>query len=379
MSAPQLFDPLVGPHGGWPENTNAERAYLRAFAVSGSRAMISNLSTQVLGLRSGARVFPVTVNEAEYGQAYVCLPHTAYALYAKTELGIVDAGPWTPALGLLADAAGAVLRAATVNRIVHIGNWMLSTNLHGGWTGDDITPIRDLATAAFPDHIIAVRSINAWSDPALAKAFRSQGWLLLPARQIYVTDDLEQDWAPRRDTRRDLALMARTPYCLDRLEVLRPGDAERIAELYALLYLRRYSALNPAFTPAFIAMTHREGVFHYSGFRDAAGVLAAVVGCFVRGGVLTTPIVGYDTARPAECGLYRLASARLAQMALEHGARLNGSAGAADFKRHRGARAVIEHTAMFAGHLSAPRRAVIAGLERILSGLAVPLMSERGL
>ncbi|MEQ1492750.1 MAG: hypothetical protein ABL932_19570, partial [Terricaulis sp.] len=88
MSDIELFDPRNGPQGGWP-SACPDRAYLEAFANQGSTALITNLRTRVMGLRSGARVFPVTINDAEYGDAYVCLPHTAYALYAKEELRIV--------------------------------------------------------------------------------------------------------------------------------------------------------------------------------------------------------------------------------------------------------------------------------------------------
>ena len=105
MSDLELFDPLDGPRGGWPAQC-PDRAYLEAFARNGSTALITNLRTQVKGLRSGARVFPVTINEAEYGDAYVCLPHTAYALYAKEELRIVNAWPVTPTLCLVARGAG---------------------------------------------------------------------------------------------------------------------------------------------------------------------------------------------------------------------------------------------------------------------------------
>ena len=374
----ELFDPADGPTGGWPAVAAMERAYLEAFAAA-STAMIANLRTQVLGLRCGERIFPVTVNDAEYGDAYVCLPHSAYALYAKAELGIVDVGPWAPALSALASSAGAVMRAGRLNRIVHVGNWMLSTNLHGGWTGDELPAIGELLVRRFPHHFLAVRSLNAWSDAALIERFRQDGWRLLPSRQIYVTDDLDRDWAPRRDTRRDLRLLSRTPYAVDPLTMLRPGDSARIAELYAMLYLDRYSALNPAFTPAFIEMTHREQIFTYRGLRGAEGTLAAVVGCFIRGGVLTTPIVGYDTARPAADGLYRMASVLLAQMAQAGGFRLNGSAGAAGFKRHRGARPVVEYTAYLARHLAWPRQAMLGGMSRILTSVAAPLMAERGL
>jgi len=172
MSAAEVFDPCVGPQDGWPPGTATERAYLEAFARNGSSVFIANLRTQILGVRWGDRIFPLTVNDAEYGDAYVCLPHTAYALYAKAELRIVDAGPWTPALGLLADAAGYVLRRAEINRIVHLNNWMLSTNLHGGWAGDGLDEMRDALVRRFPDHIIAVRSINKWSDGNLAASCR---------------------------------------------------------------------------------------------------------------------------------------------------------------------------------------------------------------
>lgn len=379
MTAPALFDPKEGPQGGWPPAAASERAYLEAFGREDSRALISNLRTQVMGLRSGERIFPITVNEAEYGDAYVCLPHTAYALYARDELRIENAGAWTPALGLLASSAGALLRAARVNKIANLDNWMLSTNLHGDWQGEDVSEIRRVLTERFPDHMIAVRCLNDWSDSALLRRFREDGWKLLPARQIYVMDDLVAEWAPHRDAKRDLDLLAHTPCKIDTLEILHPGDAKRIADLYALLYLDRYSKLNPAFTEAYVEATHRAGILQYRGLRDPDGGLVAVAGCLVRGTILTAPIVGYDTMRPASEGLYRMTSALFARLAMERGLRLNGSAGAASFKRNRGARPVVEYTAFFVDHLSPFRRSVISAVGAALNRLAVPLVSERGL
>ena len=379
MTRVELFDPIAGPFGGWPPGAEAESAYLQAFAAHGSQALIANLRTRVMGLRNGDRIHPLTVNEAEYGDAYVCLPHTAYALYAKAELKIEGVGAAALPLGLLAGGAGALMKGARLNRVVHLDNWMLSTNLHGDWRGEEIADARTLLVEAFPRHLLAVRSVNPWSDRALFDALAADGWRMLPSRQIYVTDDLDRDWAPRRDARRDLRLLAATPFEIDDLAVLQPGDAERMAELYGMLYLSRYSSLNPAFTAAFIEMTHRHRIFQYRGLRDRDGRLAAVVGCFTRGGVLTPPVVGYDTARPASAGLYRMASVLFTQMALERGARLNGSAGAADFKRNRGATAIVEYSAYFTRHLSAPRRAVVGGLKLALDKVVVPFMAARGL
>ena len=379
MSGAELFDPAAAPAAGWPPGAELARSYLQAFADVDSCTLIANLRTRVTGVRWGEHVLPTTVNTAEYGDAYVCLPHTAYALYAKAELALVDVGRRAVALGGLADVAGAVLRAAAVNRIVHLDNWMLSTNLHGRWTGEGLAELRAALVGAYPRHILAVRSVNRWSDAVLTDRLLADGWRLLPSRQIYVCDDLERDWAPRRDTRRDLALLAASPLTFDELATLQPGDAERIAELYAMLYLQRYSTLNPAFTPAYIAMTHRAGLFVYRGLRADDGRLVAVAGCLIRSGVLTTPIVGYDTTRPIGEGLYRMTSVLFAQLALERRLRLNGSAGAAAFKRHRGARPLIEYTAMFIGHLPLHRRLVVASLQRLLDGFLVPLMVEKGL
>lgn len=378
MTPPELFDPLVGPARGWPPTAAMERDMLTEFCRLGTPALVANLRTGVHGLQSEGRVLPVTVNETEYGDAYVCLPHTAYALYAKAELNIVNVGRWRPALHAMADIAGAALRAARINRIVHLNNWMLSTNLHNGWTGADIAAIRTRLVAAFPTHFLAVRSVNRWSDPALADNLLADGWLLLPSRQIYVTDDPARDWAPKRDARQDVRLLSRSVYVLDDMVMFRPGDAARIAALYAQLYLERYSRLNPAFTESFIALAHRSGMLRFTGVRDAEGKLMAVAGCFLRNGVLTTPVLGYDTSRPQCEGLYRIASTLLTRMAIEAGVRLNGSAGAAGFKKLRGARPVLEYTAFYTHHLSPARRATISGLHALLNHVAVPFMQSRG-
>lgn len=378
MSTVELFEPLAGPRDGWPPGTTFERAYLEAFAQEGSTALIANLRTRALGLRWRERIFPVTVNDAEYGDSYVALPHTAYALYAKAELRLIGIGAAAPVLGLLADAVGLALRAARINRIVHLDNWLVSTNLHGDWSGDGLREIRDCLTQQFPDHVLAIRSLESWSCAALLERCREERWRLLPSRQIYVTDDLARDWRPRRDTRQDAKLLAQAPYRLDPLDQLAPGDAARIAELYRLLYLDRYSSLNPAFTARYIELTHRTGLLRYRGLRDAENRLVVVVGCWIRNGILTTPIVGYDTALPLSAGLYRMACLLLGRMALQRGARLNSSAGAASFKRNRGARPVIEYSAFFVEHLSWPRRATIGALETGLKRFLVPAMAKHG-
>lgn len=374
---PTLFDPLQTPTADVDRACDGFR-WLSVFARAGPTALVANVRTRMLGLKSGPRTLPVTVNEAEVGGSYVCLPHSAYALYARQELALVDVGIWRPVLAWLIDRAAPKLLEAGLNRIVHVDNWLLSTNLHGDWTGSDLPQIRRLLTARFPEHFLAIRSVDSWSCPQLLSAGVADGWRRLPSRQIWVVDDMES-WARRSAVRHDRSVFARNRLARDGLSALGPNDPERIAELYRMLYVDKYSALNPVFTARFIRMAHQQGLLTFRGARDASGRLVAVSGSLSRGGILTPPVVGYDTDRPPSEGLYRAACLLFGDQAREQGLRLNGSAGAAEFKRLRGARPVVEYSLVYDRHLASGRRRTVDMLQWTLEQAVVPMMRRRGL
>lgn len=381
MTAPILFDPLHPPPGIWDGVPDAERSYIEQMAQAGVPAMVSNVRTVWRAIRSGGRVFPVTINDGEMGDSYVCLPHSAYILYGRQELDLVQvSGVMRAALRLVIAGADWLLRALSVNRIVHVDNWLLSTNLHGDWAGQDAPAIRTMLARAFPRHIIAIRSVDNWSCPALLASLKRDGWLLMPSRQIWVTADLARDWRPRNSTRNDLrkvaALEQSGAISVEDVGELVEGDAQRIADLYAQLYIGKYSPLNPVFTPRWIAMTHAVGLVHYRVARDAEGQIVAVSGALHRGDVLTPPVVGYDMDRPVDDALYRIASLIFAGQAVDRGARLNGSAGAAHFKRVRGGRPEIEVSGFAIDHLPWPRRAGLRLVAAILNRMIVPFMQK---
>jgi hypothetical protein len=374
-----VFDPAHAPAGAWPRGDDPARLYIAGIAQAGVPQMVANVRTRWLALRSGGRVFPLTVNDGEVGDSYVCLPHSAYILYARQELKLVDTGALAPFLRAMIAAFDKVLIAAGINRIVQIDNWLLSTNLHGDWAGEDVPAIRAALVALYPDHIIAIRSLDPWSCPDLLAACEADQWLRLASRQIWVTDDLARDWRPRNSVQNDRRLLTNSGLAVEELKAMADEDARRIAELYHMLYVGKYSPLNPVFTPAWIAMTHRQGIIRYRGARDAEGRLMAVAGSLVRGGVLTPSIVGYDTSRPQKDGLYRIAAYLFSDEAEREGLRLNGSAGASDFKRRRGAKGVIEYSALYVRHLSIWRRLALVLVAGLLDHVAVPMMRRRGL
>ncbi len=365
-----------------PEAMAADRSqaagYAAAFAREGTASFITNATSQMLLLRHGARCWPVTVDDGGYGRSYVASPHSAYVLYARAEMDIVGMrrGRWAAAAAL--SVLDLVLRQIAFNRAVHLDNWMLSTNLHDGWDGADLPAIRRAMAARFPDHFLVLRSLDEWSCPELLTAARDDGWMLLPARQIWVVDDLARDWRPRQDHGSDRRALARSGLTVEDLTEISDGDAARIAQLYYLLYVGRYSALNPIFTPRFVQLTAQTGVCHYRVAREPGGRIMAVAGMFARSGIMTPPVVGYDTSRPQHEALYRIACYMFCDWAMARGLTLHGSAGAASFKRNRGAHGVIEYMAVHAAHLAPVRRRVVQGLAGMLEHWMVPMMRKEG-
>ena len=353
-------------------------AYAAALAARGTASFVANASSRLLLADVEGHHLPVTVDDGGYGRSYVASPHSAYALYAREELDLVRVTRGRSAARLALGLVGGALRLARANRIVHIDNWLLSTNLHGTWRGEGLAALRRLLAHRFPDHFLALRSLDPWSCPRLLEAARTDGWLLVPARQIWVVDDLSRTWRPRSAWAEDRRALARSRLTVDAEGPLSDEDRRRVAELYAMLYVGKYSSLNPVFTPDFIALTQRCGLIDYHVMRDRDGRIMAVSGMMARDGVMTPPVVGYDTSRPKSEALYRICCFVFSDWAQRRELRLHGSAGAGHFKRLRGARGVIEYVAVHAAHLSAGRRAAFRALAAALETAVVPRMRREG-
>jgi hypothetical protein len=352
--------------------------YMAALAREGTAAFVANARSAPMLLCHGDRCLPVTVDNGGHGGSYVASPHSAYVLYAREEMDMVGIQRFRWAGNAMLTILDRVLRGIDFNRAVHLDNWLLSTNLHGDWSGSELPAMRAFLAGRFPGHFLILRSLDAWSCPALLESARADGWILLPARQIWVVDDLARDWRPRHNHANDRRALARSGLMVEDLAQVGADDAARIARLYRQLYVDRYSALNPVFTDRFVTLTAETGLCHYRVARAESGQIMAVAGMVVRNGIMTPPVVGYATERPRRETLYRIASYMFSDWALQRGLALHGSAGAADFKRRRGAQGVIEYMAVHAGHLAPPRRRAVHLLASLLERIMVPMMRKEG-
>jgi hypothetical protein len=202
----------------------------------------------------------------------------------------------------------------------------------------------------------------------------SLGCDLIPSRQVYLYDQVDLSARAPANLRRDLKLLCARRNDIVEADSWSAADFERAAVLYEVLYLDKYSRLNPHYGACFLRAWHAAKLLRLLGCRSASGELEAVVGVFGCGTTLTAPIVGYDTASPPRRGLYRLLMAAVFELAAASGQRINLSAGAARFKRLRGGIASIEYSAVYARHLPPNRRRAIRLLSRLATSFGEPLM-----
>lgn len=355
--------------------SNKTRALNAMAAGLGSGEMIGNLTTGLSAIDTPHGLLPMTRNEDREPTCYICCPSVAYLDYAISELRHFSALPLVKAiLKALIGAVRPLVAASGLDRQVQPNNWLLATNPVPDFAAADIRRLTETLIAAHPDHAIVWRSLNDGVGGIAIAAFRVAGYALLPARQIYLFDCRTTQVAGHRDEKRDAALLAQPDYQLTGPDGIGATDFDRVAELYARLYLDKYTPLNPHYSAAFLAEAHRAGLFEFHGLRNAAGVLDGFVGFFDAGSVMTAPVVGYDTSLPAELGLYRRLMAIALRRARTRKLLFNMSAGAAGFKRNRGAVAALEYTAVFNAHLGRRRR--IAGwlMRKILEGIGIPVL-----
>jgi GNAT acetyltransferase-like protein len=349
--------------------------FAQLFQRTSLRALITNLDTRVEAIEISGTHYPLTVNDGNTGPTcYICCPTAAYIDYAVEETRNFSRLPWLKqALCALIFSLAPLIRASGLDHQVQLNNWLFSTNPVPDIDRSAARAIRERLLKMYPGRAIIIRSLNEIADKDSLQALAKEGFILLPARQIYVVKDLEKA-SSSKDMKADRSRLRRTGYRVVNNEEFSKEDYQRSAQLYAMLYLDKYTLLNPQYTAAYIHAMHQAGLLRLTGLRDKSGELIAVTGVFENGRTLTQPIVGYDTSRPRSEALYRMIMAMAQDEALRRCAFFNVSAGAADFKRRRGAAPAIEYTAVYVRHLPLGHRMAVGIMEFALKKIGIPLI-----
>ncbi|MDQ6436271.1 GNAT family N-acetyltransferase [Mesorhizobium sp. LHD-90] len=359
-----------------PGTASPAEIFAGLFRAHPTDRLIRNLATEVSTLTVGRYVLPVTVNDGTTLTCYVCCPSAAYVDYAREELRTLSNPALRQTMAALVTLSAPLVRATNFDRQIQPNNWLLATNIQPTLTASEIADATHSLLRRWPDRAIVWRSLNEISDRLALEAFRRAGYKLYPARQIYLFDCRTDAPRRRRDEKRDRILLGQADYRVEGPDGIRPEDFERIEELYGLLYLQKYTPLNPQYSARFLSAMHETGLLRVFGLRNRQGRLDGVITFFDQRDVMTAPVVGYDTSITPEVGLYRRLMAIGLRRARENRRLFNMSAGAAGFKRNRGGMPAIEYAAVYSSHLPWRNRAAAGIIRGVLNGVGVPVMRK---
>jgi hypothetical protein len=328
------------------------RRYVACVGAAGPQHYVDNASVDMKALVVDGTVLPVTINRGGNASAAVCSPFAHYVRYTIEELA--KRHPRVPprVFGTLMRPLAMLLDRGRIDRIVCVNNWLFSTNPSLTLSASQIAAVTACLTRAFPDSAIAFRSINPVADAPLMDALRANGYRFVRSRRVYMVDAARHRHLEHKDARIDLRLLERTPYEVVRDHERLAAHVSRLTTLYRDLYLTKHSRLNPWFNERFIALTLRERILSYVGLQRN-GSLDGFIAYFVRGGVMTGVLLGYDQRLPRKLGLYRLVFAQHMADAAAQRLQLNLSAGSDRFKVLRGGLPVEEVDAVYSRHLPA--------------------------
>lgn len=360
------------------DDNNLTQNWVNYLELTGFDQTIPNIQTHVFTVKMGDRLYPVTENKTEYQNSYVCSAYTAYISYAKDELGLLNNALLETLLKPVIFLSSVLLKQAKINQTVSLNNWLISTNVPADWSETDLTAIQSQLMATYPQHRLSIRSLNTITHAPLMQRLESLGWILVPARQVYIFDTL-QHWWKKSHTKRDQAFLRKTPLSLIEPKDHQLTDFDEIEQCYQQLFIDKHSTYNPQFTSAYFHYCHQSGLVEFYSFKDEEDRIIASIGLWTQEDVMTTPIVGYDTCLPKSLGLYRLLMAKLLLETKNRHQMMNLSSGAGHFKHQRGGEAVMEYTAYCQPHLPRYQKTLFAIFAKLTQYFAPKIFAEKHL
>lgn len=355
-------------HIAWGPGQDCLDAYVRALAAGPPEALVANTDFECRVLQLEDRVFAVIAPRG--GSCWLTSLAVTYGRSARDEVAREVSGAEAMAFRALSHLAESALRWTRADDVVFANHLLFSTSLYGDWSGVDLEPALAALREAFPKRAIVWRSLNLEDHSALVQRMQRLGGRRLLSRIVWRIHDAATDWAPRRDVRDDRKLAAEHGLTIETAHDLSDADMARALVLYNDIYRAKYSLTNPAYGEALLRAAVQSGVLTLRVIRNQQGAIEAFTTeqCFQ--GALINPMLGYDRTLPQSRGLYRIAMAASGERALAEGLLLNYSAGAANFKRNRGARPTLEFSMIFDDHLPAWRRASYHALASSLDAMA---------
>lgn len=352
--------------------------FVGIFEQHNMSALIANMTSRVQLAQFGDLDWPISLsNKGQVKNNYLVSPTTAYIDYAQEEIFLTQklrSRASSHVFASVIEYMRPLLIASGLDHQVQMNNWMLSTCPAPQQLPENFGAMMGSLLERYPDRALVMRSLNKVNNEALMEGLSQLGFLHLPARKIYL-HDYRHIKIPQ-NVRSDRNLLMKSEFSIKPSADFNDADFERAAELYAQLYLNKYSALNPIYGPRFLKLAADKNIIKLTGLVDTGGKLQGIVGNFRHNNIDTTPIVGYNTSLPLKTGLYRMLIWLSLEASIRDGLCHNLSAGADKFKMLRGGVPTIEYSSVYVGHLPAQQRTATWILSALLTKFGIPVLNS---
>ncbi len=370
-----MFDPIP-PETDLTQDVRLtpEQAWLSGGCV---QHWLENGRGQIVPIALGGHPVPLILSDDGPDISYVCSALSAWMRYPIHEVA-ENLGPLASSgLAVAGALLGGLMRQAGLDHPAYIDNWLISTNLHPELTQKDWLGARDQVIGIAPNRPLVIRSICPEIDPQAAADLAKIGFILIPARLVYVCDPQADQINDRNHVKRDRKLLERRDVEIVRPDQLTKADIPDLRKCFREIFLDKHSPLNPDFSDAFFELCLDYQFLELFALRHE-GRLVGVVGVMERHDWVTTPLIGYDQSLPQALGLYRRLTAILIDQAITRRCKIHYSSGAGSFKTARGGRPALEYTAIYAGHLGPYRQTALKLFARLVGRFGEKLIRQHG-
>ncbi len=307
-------------------------------------AWIANGRGQLTSIEASGDRWPVSLGRPDQGEAASWLTSLASAMFGTPRDEIAR----SPDLGV----AGVMLKcglglaeklalAAGASAAAIVNNSLLSVSPVGPSQLDGLGAAVAAATRTWPERIVVARGIIA--DLAAVRRMASGlGGFAFPNRVSYAFDYTTGREPDKINAVRDAALLRKAGLEVVDHDSFTSADLREAHAQYTAVYIGRHGGRNPRFTQAFFDAAHGRRAAQFWGLRSGSE-LAAFVALRDHGDFLSVPLIGYRTDADKRAGLYRQIFALALQIAAERKAVINFGAGAAHYKKLRGAASAVEY------------------------------------
>jgi hypothetical protein len=343
-----------------------------------SSTLIANLNTRTESYTLGNELILTSVVDTIEPNCYIASPYAMIIIYAQEELTKIPSWLYRNSGWLLIQTFAFILRLARIDHVQTLNNYLLSTNFFSPYweIRDDLSAITYQARTRHPHHALLLRSLNGVQNPHLIKQLQRIGWTPLVSRQIYLFSQWQTIYH-KHNVQMDQKLLSSERFIFVKPPLEDDSAFNAAYSLYNSLYLDKYSIHNVQFTPLYLKQLVEQRLLHLRLLKDTLhDRYVGVIGMMGDGGVITAPIVGYETHSPKKDALYRRIIAYALSYAHQHDYLLNLSSGAAEFKTLRGGEPHLEYMMVYTHHLPLFRKIVWKALSLLSRYFYAPLLQK---